>query len=264
MPNTARRVVALLALLLSLMNLVSAAPRQDILGGASLIFITRPKNPLVRQRAARSKKQKNAPVTSEPTPGTKSGNPAASDDMSDEVEDALALGNSARDAEPPRYQDAERAYRLAAKLNDKDPRPYLGLANLWYDKKNYEAAANMYREATQRMKPKKVTTMGAFGTKSIEPGDSIWSTSSGRGEVHAYLGNSLLQLGRFADAEKELRSATIEDSGNAQSFALLGYSFFQQKKYAEATEALQKATALAPDIEAYKQLLDESRARQQQ
>jgi len=34
----------------------------------------------------------------------------------DMIEDAIALGNSARDSNPPRYEDAERAYKLAAKL----------------------------------------------------------------------------------------------------------------------------------------------------
>lgn len=46
------------------------------------------------------------------------------------LEDALWLGNDARDSEPPRYGEAERAYRLAARLAPKDP---VGLGNIfWY------------------------------------------------------------------------------------------------------------------------------------
>lgn len=201
-------------------------------------------------------------------PAADKNNPAATDELSDAVEDALELGNSARDAEPPRYQDAEKAYRLAAKLDDHDPRPYLGLANLWYDQKNYQAAAKMYREATDRMTPKKHSIQGAFGSK-ILGSDSLGSVNSNRirpsesAKAHQYLGNALLRAGLFAEAVTELRLATTEDYKNAQSYALLGYSFFQQKKYAEATGALKKALELAPNTEEYKRLLEESASRQQ-
>ena len=264
MPNAQLSLIASSVLFLLSLSPASlgAAPAQDVMGGAALIFIARPNNPPVRPKSTRAKEQQPSQPNSTAKPPNNNGNPA-NGDMSDEVEDALALGNSARDAAPPRYQDAEKAYRLAAKLNDKDPRPYLGLANLWYDQKNYEAAAKMYREATERMEPKKSLIMGVSGMKMIGPDKSIWSTLSASAEAHAYLGNALLQAGLFAEAEAELRTATSEDSKNAQSYALLGYSFLQQKKYAEATEALKKALEISPSNQAYKQLLDESIARQQ-
>ena len=168
MPNAQLSLIASAVLFLLSLGTASfgAAPSQDVMGGASLIFIARPKNPPVRPKSTRAKEQQPSQPNSTDKPTNSNGNPAANGEMSDEVEDALALGNSARDAEPPRYQDAEKAYRLATKLNDRDPRPYLGLANLWYDQKNYEAAAKMYREATERMKPKKSPIMGAFGIKT--------------------------------------------------------------------------------------------------
>jgi tetratricopeptide (TPR) repeat protein len=126
-------------------SLLSSLASQDSLGGASVIFIAHPKNPTVRPKTLPAKAQQTSQPAPASAPATDKNNPAATDDMSGAVEDALALGNSARDAEPPRYQDAEKAYRLAAKLDDDDPRPYLGLANLWYDQKNYQAAAKMYR-----------------------------------------------------------------------------------------------------------------------
>lgn len=257
--------VVMLALLLFLsfgISLFSVAANQDALGGASAIFIARPKNPPVRPKASRAKELQASQPNSSAKPGNSNANPVINGGMSGEVEDALELGNSARDAEPPRYQDAEKAYRLAAKLDDKDPRPYLGLANLWYDQKNYEAAAKMYREATERMTPKKPLILGAFSSKINDRDKSVWSSLLASGEAHAYLGNALLQAGMFAEAEAELRTATFEDSRNAQSYALLGYSFFQQKKYAEASAALKKALELSPDNEAYKRLLNESAARQ--
>jgi len=153
---------------------------------------------------------------------------------------------------------------LAAKLDD--PRPYLGLANLWYDQKNYQAAAKMYREATERMTPKKSDILGAFSSKVTGTVGTFGSNRislSESAEAHQYLGNALLRAGLFAEAETELRLATTESYKNAQSYALLGYSFFQQKKYAEATEALKKELELAPNTEEYKKLLEESISRQQ-
>lgn len=265
MPNAQLSLIASAVLFLLSLGTASfgAAPSQDVMGGASLIFIARPKNPPVRPKSTRAKEQQPSQPNSTDKPTNSNGNPAANGEMSDEVEDALALGNSARDAEPPRYQDAEKAYRLATKLNDRDPRPYLGLANLWYDQKNYEAAAKMYREATERMKPKKSLIMGAFGIKTTGQDMSHWTTLKESGEAHAYLGSALLQARMFVEAEAELRTATFENSKDAQLYALLGYSFFQQKKYEEATEALKKALEILPGNEAYKQLLDESIARQQ-
>jgi tetratricopeptide (TPR) repeat protein len=269
MPNVKFRLAALslLFLLFFVGNLPRGSASQDSLGGASLIFIAHPKNPPVRPRASRAKAQQtNQPVPA-PAPAADKKSSDATVELSDAVEDALELGNSARDAEPPRYQDAEKAYRLAAKLDDDDPRPYLGLANLWYDQKNYQAAAKMYREATDRMTPKNHLIKGALVSKIHGSANGIINANrtslSESAEAHAYLGNALLQAGLFPEAEAELRTATSEDSKNAPAHALLGYSFFQQKKYAEATEALKKALELSPNTEAYKQLLEESVSRQQ-
>ena len=123
MPNAQLSLIASSVLFLLSLSTASfgVAPAQDVMGGASLIFVARPKNPPVRPKATRAKEEQPTQPNSTAKPTNNNGNSAASGDMSDEVEDALALGNSARDAEPPRYQDAEKAYRLAAKLNDKDP-----------------------------------------------------------------------------------------------------------------------------------------------
>ena len=268
MSNAQFRLAALSLLFLICFggSLSSSFASQDSLGGASLIFIAHPKNPPVRPKALRARAQQSSQPAPASAPAADKNNSAAADELSDAVEDALELGNSARDAEPPRYEDAEKAYRLAAKLDYDDPRPYLGLANLWYDQKNYQAAAKMYREATERMIPKKPTMLGGVSSKIYGSiGGSINANRislSESAEAHQYLGNALLRAGLFAEAETELRLATTESYRNAQSYALLGYSFFQQKKYAEATEALKKALELAPNTEEYKKLLEESVSRQ--
>ncbi|MGH9872506.1 MAG: tetratricopeptide repeat protein [Pyrinomonadaceae bacterium] len=271
MPNAQLRFAALslLFLLFFAGSLSRGAASQDSLGGASVIFITHPKNPTVHPKAVRTKAQQTS--SANPASGAASKDSSVTNiDLSDEVEDALALGNSARDAEPPRYQDAEKAYMLAAKLDSADPRPYLGLANIWYDQKNYEAAAKMYREATERMEPKKSMglglgkILGGISSKATVGDNLSVATSMERAEAHTYSGNALLRAGMFAEAEAELRTATTENSRNAESHALLGYVFFQQKKYVEASAALKRAVYLSPDTEAYKQLLRESEAHQQQ
>jgi len=263
MPNRQSLATIVLAVfVLSLdRNLVGVAAvlnNQDITGGAALLFKLQPKNPPVRHKVRRPKQDQadESKSTCKPAPKIE-GN---SDNLLDEVEDALALGNSGRDAKPPRYEDAERAYRLAAKLNPKDPRPYMGLANIWYDQKHFEEAARMYREAAERM-ASSATLQGYSLPKPTVRGEGISTSPSERGELRAYLGSALLQQGQFAEAEVELRNATTEDAKNAQSYALLGYVLLEQKKYSQASHALKRAVALSRSDPEYRELLKRSLAR---
>ena len=125
MSNAQFRLAALSLLFLICFggSLSSSFASQDSLGGASLIFIAHPKNPPVRPKALRARAQQSSQPAPASAPAADKNNSAAADELSDAVEDALELGNSARDAEPPRYEDAEKAYRLAAKLDYHDPRP---------------------------------------------------------------------------------------------------------------------------------------------
>lgn len=230
---------------------------QDIRGGAWDFLNTQPKNPTVHRKTSHAKTQPNKQSNTPPSRAN-DGDKTESQDknkVSDEVEDSLALGNSARDAQPPRMADAEKAYKLAVKLNPKDPRPYLGLANIWYDQKHYDESAQMYRQAIELMTS--TTYISSAGTVRGNPAQSV---ALQRGEWRTYLAKSLLQQGHFSEAENELRTAVGENPKNPQSYALLGYSLFQQKKYSEATEALKRAAELAPDNAEYKRLLDESLA----
>jgi len=105
MPNAQFRVAALsLLFLLSFGgNLPGGLASQDSLGGASLIFIARPKNPPVRPKVLHAKAQQTSQPAPTPASAADKNNPATAGELSDAVEDALELGNSARDAEPPRY-----------------------------------------------------------------------------------------------------------------------------------------------------------------
>src|SRR6266850_1985998 len=103
MSNAQFRLAALslVFLLCFVGSLSSSFANQDSLGGASLIFIARPKNPPVRPKALHAKVQQTSQPAPASAPAAGKNNAPAADELSDAIEDALALGNSARDAEPP-------------------------------------------------------------------------------------------------------------------------------------------------------------------
>jgi len=239
-------------LLICLSTLLNAHPfiksHQDVVGGSALVFIKRPQNPPVRRRPSKVRTQsgKNNSSPSDEQPSNSS--QKIKSDMSEEIEDALALANSARDANPPRYRDAEMAYGLAAKLNPKDPRAYVGLGNIWYDQKQYAEAAKMYKQGLM------VMASDSSGRKWTVRGKlPPWSDESG--EWRAYLGNTLLQGGNFSEAEVELRQAVSLDSNNANWHAQLGYCLLKQNKWPEASKSLKLALRLDPNNLEYQRLL---------
>src|SRR6185369_12958284 len=138
-------------------------PPEDIVGGASLLLETRPQNPRPRGRSGPGGPSKNIPTAPKP---------AAEESASktDELEDALALGNALRDRKPPDFQSAEKAYRLGIKLDPEDPRPYAGLGNILYDQKRYSEASDAYREALRLATPRGGITMRASGPDPVDPG----------------------------------------------------------------------------------------------
>jgi len=227
----------------------SLLPPQDITGAAK-IFIVHTKNPAVRQRptTATAKHDKPASTNAEPVP--REGTQPPVSDMNDALEDALALGNTARDADPPRYEDAEIAYRLAAKLNPKDPRPYIGLGNIWSDQKRYAEASRIYKQALTAMASDSSGRKWTVRGQSASPG---WDDQSA--EWHAYLGNTLLQTKDFAAAGIEFQNATERNPTNDQWHVLLGYSLLQQGRFGEASRSLKEASRLKPGKAEYRQLL---------
>ena len=163
------------------------------------------------------------------------------------VEDALELGNAARNSKPPRYHDAELAYRLAAKLDSKDPRPLMGLANIWYDQQQFEAAARMYREAFMRMS----TAAGGSLRSEILTRDQ----RSGLARLHGSAGVSLVQAEKLAEAQIEFAKAISAESTNARWHALQGYCLWKRGKTDLATKELEEAVRLEPTNEDYQKLL---------
>lgn len=214
------------------------SPRQDITGGARLIF-GRIENPSIIGGRT-------------PQEATRSSS------VREKVNDALALGNGARDRTPPDLQAAEKAYKLAWKLNPRDPRPYVGLGNVYMDQGRYVDAAKAYHDAIR---------LGGTTAASVR-GTSVTPTSmperTAVAQWHAYRGLALIEAQRYRMAEKELMDAIVADPSKAEWRAGLGYSLFVQDRFTEAASAYQTATELQTGTNQYNQLLDQTRAKANQ
>lgn len=210
-----RRTVraALLAVLIAAAcSLFTPVRAQDISGGAGE-GVKRPAESTPRRRpkssAGTQPKTKRATRTAQPKV-----------DLSKQVDSALELGNAARDSNPPRYADAERAYRLALELDPQESRAYVGLGNTFFDQRRYPEAEAAFRRATE-----------------LDPEDADAFVAL------AYTANA---QEHYEDAEKSAQRAVTLDRSNFAAQAALGWSNFRRKKYAEAEAAYRRAIALSP------------------
>jgi tetratricopeptide (TPR) repeat protein len=220
--------------------------QQDIAGGARLIF-GRPDNPPTH---ATGKSQTGAQSSQQ------GGASSATTRLTDKVDDAIALGNAARDREPPDLASAEKAYRLASKLDPRDPRPYVGLGNIYMDQGKYVEAAKSYREAIRVGVPSFRNWSGISSRKTGMGVSSVDNRSDAR--WHAYLATAWLGQQRAREGERELLDAISMEPGQAQWRALLGYSLFLQNRYTDAAAAYAVAVQLNPANDSYKRLLQEA------
>lgn len=275
------RYFAKAALVINLIILGQPASAQqtprnkDLMGGADLIF-QRPPNPSTKKRkkpeptsAAAAQEQKLAPVgaakpeASSTEKPAASANPKTSADSSDEVEDALSLGNAARDRKPPDLSSAEKAYRLAWKLKPTDPRPFIGLGNVYLDQERYPEAAKAYKEAIRLTTPKasSLGVIGLLGKKSGGGGALVSSSTALSAEVsdlRVFAVSALLRQDKLLVAERELKSEIAAEPTNVRLRALLAYDLFTQKRYAAAAETYKSALALDRNNDSYKTAMEES------
>ena len=234
------------AVVISLLIVTGAtAQTPDISGGARLIF-GKPENPSSRQDEQLA--AKGGRVAS------------AASESSDKVDDAIALGNAARDRKPPDLESAERAYQLAWKLNPRDPRPYVGLGNVYMDQGKYAEAARAYKNAVNLTMPARRNGLrGAKPRLSAALLTNISNPNRRSGAAWlAYLGTAHLGEQKLRQAEEELNDATILDPERAEWHALLGYSLFLQERYSAASTAYTRAVQLNGNDPKYQELQNES------
>lgn len=161
----------------------------------------------------------NENVTTPETTTTTTTEPAAPT-VADQVEDAIEQGNNARDARPPRYAEAERAYKKAAELNPNDARAYAGLGNVYFDQRMFPDAETNFQQATQ-----------------------LNNTDA---EAFRYLAFTCIKTRKFPEAEAAARRAIELDPKDFYAYSAFGWSEFRLKKFPEAESAYRKAIELSP------------------
>jgi tetratricopeptide (TPR) repeat protein len=217
-------------------------PVKDLLGGASTLF-NNPENPPAHGRTENSKSV---------------GMPQATDNDGDKVDDALALGNAARDRTPPDFLSAEKAYRLAWKLNPGDPRPYVGLGNIYFDQQRYAEAAKEYKDAIKLKERAGSSPASGFVSRKARTREIRVEPPGGAGDWHVYLATAMLQQQNLTGAESELRHAVAIEPNKAIWQAQLGYALFMQKRYTESSALFGFAISLDPNNRTYKELREQS------
>lgn len=205
------------ALIAAVLLVSSFAPSysQDISGGAAEGVKRPPEN-----TAKRRPKPTSQPKSTKRTSKTAAGTAQAKVDLTKQVDAALELGNSARDSNPPRYADAEQAYKLAMGLDPEDARPYVGLGNTYFDQKHFPEAETAFIRATQ-----------------LDPQDS---------DALVALAYTYNAQERYEDAERFALRAIALDANSQTAYVALGWSKYRRKNYQEAETAYRRAIALSP------------------
>jgi len=201
--------------LLAIFHTAALSYPQDISGGAGEA-VKRPADNTTRRRPKSTTQPK-------PTKRATKSNPATSQakaDLNKQVDAALELGNTARDSNPPRYADAEQAYRLAMGLDPQDPRAYVGLGNTFFDQKRYQEAEAAFVRASE-LDPENSDALIAL----------------------AYANNA---QEHYDEAERTALRAIALDANSYPAYVALGWSKYQRKNFKEAEIAYRRAIAISP------------------
>jgi len=231
---------------------------RDFAGSSAWIFEP-PQNPVARTGKAKSTSETNT-----------------------NVEDALTLGNAARDRNPPDFGSAEKAYRLAEKLDPTDPRPWIGLANVYWDQRRFYEAGQAYKQALSLVRLPKVNTFMSEieGKREKSPsskplGGSIPKPKRrphlraaigfglSRGDtlsplLNTYLAASLVEQDNPNDAEIAMRRSLRSNPRNSEWQGILGYILFLQSRYGSAARAFELALKHDPRNKRYEGFLKRS------
>lgn len=201
------------------------ARAQDIGSTTGVLIARRPENPIVRRPArrdpanresggARRQQEQVRPEVEEELPR------AEMVMINPQMEEAIERGNTARDATPPRYDEAASAYRQAAEVNPRDARAWRGLGNVFYDQRRFAEAEPLFLRAVE-----------------LNPRDTV---------TPFYLSFANNELKRYQEAERWARRATEVRPQEYYGYYLLGVSHSRRQQYQQAAAAYQKAIELSP------------------
>lgn len=148
--------------------------------------------------------------------------------------------------------EARRAYQQAIELDPHYPWPYHGLADLYSEEENYEAAASAYRQALERH-PRPVDQAAAWDSL----GNALTALEQYPEAIEAYrqalkltptdavpwysLGTVLAALNRPDEAIEPFRRAIELEPAYAWSYHQLGLIFEQRGEYSPAMVLFQQA-----------------------
>lgn len=173
-------------------------------------------NPVVNRSGATAAKTK---VTK-----TRRGNTRTTPRLSiaEQIEDAIDKGNLARDAD--KLDEAEKQYRHAIDLNQKEWRAWYGLGNVYNDDGNYDQAISALREAL--------------------------GLNDASAEAHHSLGTSYFLKDLYADAIHEYQAAVQLKSDYAYAYYDLGMAYMKVRDKDRAMQQYEILKKLNPGLAA--------------
>ncbi|HYH86003.1 MAG TPA: tetratricopeptide repeat protein [Pyrinomonadaceae bacterium] len=173
--------------------------------------------------------------------------------MNQALEDLLKLGDSALDADPPRYADAATAYSTATKLGAKDARGYKGLGDVYFAQGKLAEAEGFYRRAlalaSEDSKP-----YFELGDLALARGESAEAIQLFRkalaqdpddASLLASYGSALLRLGQLDLAAAQFTRAISLDQKHAAARSRIAMIYFSKGEVARAREQWQEAVRLS-------------------
>lgn len=199
-PSVSLRLSVLAAALLCFAGLHSVSGQIPILTPAQ----PAPNPPTYGGRLA-GKRPGNRPKTAWGKPSPSRG-AAPGDDKQEAVEQAIAVGNGARDRHE--YEQALSHYQKAQSLDLKEPRAFYGMGNLYNDFSCHDSAIDSYLKALELKKN--------YGEALVGLG-------------YAYLGKE-----RYDDAEKQFREALRLKRDSADANIGLGWVYIMRARYEAA------------------------------
>jgi len=143
-----------------------------------------------------------------------------------QVDQAIARGDAARSANPPRYAEAAQEYNKALRLDTTEARAYSGLGNVYFNQNRYAEAQASFTKAV-----------------SYDADDQLSQT------LLAFSHNN---LGQWANGERAARAAlrTKLEAGETDykgyAFAALGWSLYKQGKMQQGAQYYQQAIGELP------------------